>query len=272
MARSRPASDVSSGKNLMHRYLPLLLLLAHCWAAPIQPTRPTKLFNGRDLTGFYTWLREHKYDDPNKVFTVVNGAVRISGEEWGGLTTKSEYRDYHLIVEWKWGGATHGDRTTKARDSGILVHGAGPDGAGNGGIWLESYESQIIEGGTGDILVVSPGGRLFLTADTRTGPDGQPYWQRGGTPVKKDRGRINWYARDPQWKDVAGFRGSVSVEKPLGRWNRSEVICKGDRVTNKLNGKVMAEAYGLSRSEGKIQIQSEGAEILIRRIELRPVD
>lgn len=255
----------------MRKILALLLFVAPFWAAPIEPTRPIQLFNGRDLSGFYTWLRTNKYKDPNHVFSVANGVLHISGEEWGGLTTQDEYRDYQLIMEWKWGGPNHGDRATRARDSGILVHGAGEDGAGNSGIWLESYESQIIEGGTGDIIIVSPNGGLSLTADTRTGADGQPHWQRGGTPVKRDRGRIDWYARDPQWKDALGFRGAVSIERPLGNWNRSEVICRGDRLTNKLNGRVMAEAYGLSRSAGKIQIQSEGAEILIRKIELRPL-
>lgn len=255
----------------MRKILALLLFVAPFWAAPIEPTRPIQLFNGRDLSGFYTWLRTNKYKDPNHVFSVANGVLHISGEEWGGLTTQDEYRDYQLIMEWKWGGPNHGDRATRARDSGILVHGAGEDGAGNSGIWLESYESQIIEGGTGDIIIVSPNGGLSLTADTRTGDDGQPHWQRGGTPVKRDRGRIDWYARDPQWKDALGFRGAVSIERLLGNWNRSEVICRGDRLTNKLNGRVMAEAYGLSRSAGKIQIQSEGAEILIRKIELRPL-
>lgn len=255
----------------MRTYLTLMLALAACQAEPVQPDHAVQLFNGHDLSGFYTWLREHKYEDPGKVFSVGNGMIRISGGEWGGLTTKDEYRDYRLIVEWKWGGPNLGQRTGKARDSGILVHGAGADGAGNSGIWLESYESQIIEGGTGDIIIVSPNGGLSLTADTRTGADGQPYWQRGGTPTKRDRGRINWYARDPQWKDTLGFRGTVNIEKPFGGWNRSEVICQGDRMINKLNGEVMTEAYGLSRTAGKIQIQSEGAEILIRKVELRPL-
>ncbi|MCC6393434.1 MAG: DUF1080 domain-containing protein [Bryobacterales bacterium] len=255
----------------MYKTTGFFLLLGQCWAAPIEPARPVQLFNGRDLTGFYTWLRTNKYEDPKHVFSVSNGLLRISGEEWGGLTTKEEYRNYRLIVEWKWGGPNLGERATKSRDSGILVHGAGEDGAGNRGTWLESYESQIIEGGTGDIIIVTPNGGISLTADTRTGSDGQLYWQRGGTAVKRDRGRINWYARDLKWKDVLGFRGTVNVEKPVGEWNRTEVICQGDRLTNKLNGKVMTEAYGLSRSAGKIQIQSEGAEILIRKIEMRPL-
>jgi hypothetical protein len=255
----------------MRNILGVLILATSGWAAPIQPTRPIQLFNGRDLSGFYTWLRGTKYEDPKHVFSVSNGVLRISGEDWGGLTTKDDYRDYRLIVEWRWGGPNLGERNGKARDSGVLVHGAGPDGAGNSGAWLESYESQIIEGGTGDIIIVSQNGGLLLTADVRTGSDRQLYWQRGGTPTKRDRGRINWWGRDLKWTDTLDFRGAVNVENAVGKWNRTEVLCQGDRLTNKLNGKVMTEAYGLSRSSGKIQIQSEGAEILIRKVELRPL-
>jgi hypothetical protein len=255
----------------MRNILGVLILATSGWAAPIQPTRPIQLFNGRDLSGFYTWLRGTKYEDPKHVFSVSNGMLRISGEDWGGLTTKDDYRDYRLIVEWRWGGPNLGERTGKARDSGVLVHGAGPDGAGNSGAWLESYESQIIEGGTGDIIIVSQNGGLLLTADVRTGSDRQLYWQRGGTPTKRDRGRINWWGRDLKWTDTLDFRGAVNVENAVGKWNRTEVLCQGDRLTNKLNGKVMTEAYGLSRSSGKIQVQSEGAEILIRKVELRPL-
>ena len=97
---------------------------------PITPTKKIVLFNGRNLDGWYTWLKENKYEDPKKVFSVANGAIRaMSGEEWGGVATKQMYRDYHFIVEWKWGGPAHGDRAEKARDSGILVHGIGEDGA-----------------------------------------------------------------------------------------------------------------------------------------------
>ncbi len=251
----------------------LVLLSVAVSVLPAQtatPSRKTVLFNGKDLSHFYTWLRENKYEDPKGVFSVRDGAIHISGEEWGGVATKGDYRDYRLVVEWKWGGAAHGNRKDKARDSGILVHGAGPDGA-MGGTWLESYESQIIEGGTGDILVVSPNGAISLDGETRTGPDNQPYWQKAGTKVHFTRGRLNWYGRDPEWKDVIGFRGHEDVEKPVGEWNRSEVICAGDRMVNLLNGKVVNQAFNLSRTEGKIQIQSEGAEILIRKVELHPL-
>ena len=64
---------------------------------------PVLAFNGKDLSGFYTYLHDHKYDDPDQVFTVSDGLLAISGKEWGGLTTRDEFGDYHLFVEWKWG-------------------------------------------------------------------------------------------------------------------------------------------------------------------------
>ena len=86
-----------------------------------------------------------------------------------------------------------------------------------------------------------------------------------------DSGRFNWYGRDPEWKDEIGFRGKQDVENPVGEWNRQEVICDHDQRTNILNGKVVNHAYKSSHTEGKIQLQSEGAEILIRRVELQPL-
>src|SRR3954453_15368151 len=77
-------------------------------ATAIVPHQKVILFNGRDLTGWYTWLRESKYDDPKKVFSIVDRMLRISGEDWGGIATRQMYRDYHLIVEWKWAGPAHG--------------------------------------------------------------------------------------------------------------------------------------------------------------------
>jgi hypothetical protein len=236
----------------------------------ITPRQKIVLFNGKDLSGWYTWTRDSKYEDPKKVFSVVNGNLRISGEEWGGVATKNMYRDYHLIVEWKWGGPTMGDRKTKARDSGILVHAVGEDGAYSN-TWLESIESQIIEGGYGDFILVGGKNKPSLTAEVREGANNQLYWQEGGKKVTRDRGRFNWYGRDPEWKDELGFRGKQDLEKPTGEWNRSEVICSGDTIRNLFNGKIVNYGTNSSHTFGKIQIQSEGAEILIRRVELRPV-
>jgi hypothetical protein len=257
----------------------LRILLICLWLIPLQAQtsqeavavkKKTVLFDGKTLNGWYTWLRENKYEDPKKVFTVTNGMLRISGEEWGGIATKASYRDYHLTTEWKWGGRTWDPRADRARDSGILVHAVGEDGA-YGKTWLESVESQIIEGGSGDFIMVGGKNQPRLTCDVRKGEQNQVYWQKGGEPMTRDRGRFNWFARDPKWQDVLGFRGEKDVEKPVGQWNVQEVICDGDTITNILNGVVVNYGYNSSHTQGKIQIQSEGAEILFRRIELRPI-
>ena len=75
----------------------------------------------------------------------------------------------------------------------------------------------------------------------------------------------------PGWKDVLGFRGTRDVEKPAGEWNRMEVVCDGDSITNIVNGYVVNVATRSSLTKGKIIIQSEGAEILFRKIEVRPL-
>jgi hypothetical protein len=237
--------------------------------AAVSPAAPITLFNGKNLDGWYTWLREHKYEDPSKVFTVVDGQLRISGEHWGGVTTKGAYRDYHLIVEWRYGGKAWPPREAKARDSGILVHAVGEDGVGHP-TWLESVESQIIEGGTGDFILVGGVGKPSLTTEVRT-LGKETYWQSGGEPMTRDSGRFNWWGRDPEWKDELGFRGPKDVEKPVGEWNVHEIIADGDKITCILNGTVVNHGYNASHTAGKIQIQSEGAELFLRRVELRPI-
>lgn len=253
----------------------LFIAAAAVWCADapqtaIRPTATLQLFNGKNLDGWSTWLREDKYADPHHVFTLQDGMLRISGEEWGGIATRQTYRDYHLIVEWRWGGPNHGERQDRARDSGILVHGIGEDGAA-GGVWLESIESQVIEGGSGDFILVAGKGKPMMTAEVRTEPNGETYWKKGGELRTRDSGRFNWYGRDPEWKDQLGFRGKQDVEKPMGDWNRQEVIADGDTLTNIVNGVIVNHGTKCSPSEGKIQLQSEGAEIWIRKVELRPL-
>jgi hypothetical protein len=239
---------------------------------------PIFAFNGKDLDGWYTFLHGEKYEDPNKVFSVQDGMLRISGQGFGGITTKQTFKDYHLVTEWKWGEKTWDvpnpdkegaffRRATAARDAGILVHGVGEDGA-YGGHWLESIEVQIIEGGVGDFIVVGGKAAPSLTVEARVDGE-QIYFEPGGQPVVKRSGRINWWGRDPKWTDTLGYRGPRGVESPHGEWNRLEVVCDGDRITTILNGYVVNAGAKSSHTEGKIQLQTEGAEIFFRKVEVR---
>src|SRR5690554_1735518 len=51
------------------------------------------LFNGENLDGWYVFLKDRgRNNDPRQVFTVQDGMIRISGEEWGCITTEKEYK------------------------------------------------------------------------------------------------------------------------------------------------------------------------------------
>jgi hypothetical protein len=160
-------------------------------------------------------------------------------------------------VEWKWGGPNHGKREGHARDSGILVHSVGEDGA-HDGIWLQSIESQVIEGGTGDFIMVAGKERPTMTAKVREF-NGQFYWDENGTEKTLERGRFNWFGRDPNWKDQLGYRGPKDIEKSVGEWNRQEVMAYHDTLTNIVNGVVVNKGYKVYPTAGKVQLQSEGA-------------
>jgi len=235
--------------------------------------KTNELFNHKNLDGWYTWLKEKgKNVDPNNVFTIDNGVLHISGEEWGCITTTDEYQNYHLIAEYKWGPKTYAPREDRARDGGILVHSVGSDGDYSG-TWMYSIECQIIEGGTGDFLVVGDKTEKYAitspVADTMQGSS--HLYQPGGKLVTKNSGRVNWFGRDPNWKDVKGFRGPNDLEKPVGEWNVLEAIVKGDTIIQKLNGVIVNEAYDVRPLKGRIQVQSEGAEMFFRKIDMIPL-
>ena len=46
--------------------------------------------------------------------------LHITGDGLGGLVTNKRYRDYHLVLEFKWGERTWHEREKAARDSGLL--------------------------------------------------------------------------------------------------------------------------------------------------------
>jgi hypothetical protein len=252
-------------------------------AKALADEKVTHLFNGHDLANFYTWLGPPslgaqpygKNNDPESVFTVRDGMIRISGKVFGGLTTEKEYENYHLLTEFKWGEKTWPPRQTKARSSGILLHCVGDDGAA-GGMWMQAIACQIIEGGTGDLNLVTGKNKPKLAAFVEKRDD-QYYAvvgrfglvESGKSGIVLNSGRVNWYGRDPSWKDVKGFRGAGDVEKPVGEWNTLECNCSGNLIQILLNGKVVNECQQVLPTKGKILLQSAGAEVFFRKIDLK---
>ncbi len=242
------------------------------------------LFNGKNLNGWDTYLgpeldsagnRKSKIPvglnkDPMKVFTVVeqNGEniIRISGENWGGISTKKEYANYHLQLKFKWGQLTWGKKRGLKKDSGLLYHAVGEQGAQNTP-WMRSQEFQIEEGNTGDYWGVS--GAVQDIPATFKGEKNYVYSPAGTLvtfSVTSTAGRH--------------CMKSVDAEAPLGEWNTLDLYCLEDRSIYVVNGKVVMRLFKSSQSDngqttpltkGKIQIQSEGAEIFYKQIKLQGI-
>ena len=192
--------------------------------------------------------------------------------------TKENYTNYKLVTEFRWGPVTWEPRANKTRDSGILLHGQGEDGNAAKDFkspWMRSVEYQIIEGGTGDIILVNGYDRgsdtlIAPKLSAKVAANGKN-WDPNGTLKEFTRSRIDWQYRDLGWKDVLGFRGAKDVEKPVGQWNRIEAICAGGNVTYFLNGVKVMEGQDGAFTSGRLLFQSEGAELYFRLIELHPL-
>jgi hypothetical protein len=242
-------------------------------------TQPINIFDLIRDGKIYYHLNEKAdvYDKPEDVFLLKDNELTITGRGYGCLYTVDAFKDYRLVVEFKWTGRTWGAREKKARDSGILLHCHGPAGA-LGGTWSASIEAQLIEGGMGDILVLSPklaDGTVLqskATAEIALDRDGEKRWTPGAPRQQVLSGRINWEKRHEDWADKADIRFPEDPDAPLGQWNKLEVVAKGDTLTYFFNGKKVNEVFEVHPKEGPIGIQTEAAELVVRRYELLPLE
>jgi len=71
------------------------------------------------------------------------------------------------------------------------------------------------------------------------------------------------------------------AEKPLGEWNLLDLYCHGDTSVHVINGKVMMVLFHSQQldngrtsplKKGKLQIQSEGAEIFYKQVRIKSLD
>jgi hypothetical protein len=265
------------------------LLLAAVMTAPGTGAEGEKgwvqLFNGKDLSGWDTWLsRPYKSkevvglnNDPVGVYKVVEvdgqPAIRISGEIFGALTSKKEYGNYHLRLEFKWGEQRWPPRAKERRDSGLLYHSVGPQGAGVGGPWMRSLEFQIMEQDCGDFYSVA--------YDPKIGPfvDIEGVQSKPGSPVTYKKGGQKFTV--PGKGIPNRIIKDCDYEKPRGQWNTLELYTVGPTSVHVVNGHVVMVLTNprlkmgdkeVPLTRGKIQLQSEGAEVFYRHIALRPID
>lgn len=264
-----------NGRLLLAAWLTLPAALGAEEPEAIRPTGTIQLFNGRDLTGLYTFLKESGREDPKQVFTVKDGMLHVSGEDMGYVATQQAYRDYHLAVEYKWGQRVYNAKYV--RNSGVLLHATGPDGS-RGGVWMNSLECQLAQGCEGDFIVIrgsdeaSKARLATITSETVLGADKRTRWKRGGEKTGYKGRQFWWSKHDPEFQELLDTRGRWDVASPLGEWTRVECFCRGDRVTVKINGEEVNECFDCVPSAGKILLQNEGFEVLFRRFELKPLE
>ena len=241
--------------------------------APVAPTETVQLFNGKDLAGLSTWLKDTKREDPRKVFRVTDGQLHITGEGFGYVGTTKAYRDYRVAVEFKWGKRTDGGKYV--RNSGILLHATGPDG--NAGAWMASVEVQLAQGCVGDLIPIRGKGAdgkplpVKFTSDVLPGKDKRPRWAKGGKPLVFTGRQLWWSKHDPDFKELLDTNGKDDVESKLGEWTKVECECRGNRIEVFVNGIKVNESYDASPASGRILLQSEGFELYVRKFELHPL-
>lgn len=272
------------------------MCLASATASAAKPWRA--LWNGRDLEGWTTWVGvPHKSrvglpllknpdgsyaeplgenNDPRGVYRVVERdgqkVLRISGELFGALTTKESFGDYHLYAKWCWGELQWEPRATGPRDAGILFHATGAHGAsGPSHNWMRSIECQIQEGDCGDLWSV---GGVQMKARARALQDPSLQGLRYDPKGKRVEVPLLDPVREPR------VRRSKDAERPRGQWNVTEIITRGNAATFLINGERVMACEDARINEGgklvplrrgRIQVQSEGAEIFFSELRMRPL-
>ena len=108
--------------------------------------RETKLFNGKDLTGWTFHVQADSTATAEDVFGVKDGVITIAGQPFGYMITDQSFSDYKLHLEWRWPG--------EPSNSGIFLH-AEPIDA----VWPRCAEVNLMNGRAGDMI--ASGGSAF---------------------------------------------------------------------------------------------------------------
>lgn len=249
----------------------LLLCIIFLFSACEKPWQP--LFNGQNLDGWDTWVGPLSDSteviglnkDPLNLFSVVDldgeKVIRISGEKNASLATKEEFENYHISVELKWG-----DEVFATYNSGLLYHSYGDFGAGLG-VWMSSHELQLKTGNMGDSYRM---GKSYCEIPMKKNEEGKYVFAKDG--------EITPSIPDSETR-VIGKNGDY--EKPHGEWNTIEMYCFGRTSVHVVNGNVNMINYNSGKylgegnieplTKGKIQFQSEGGELFLRNIKIKPI-
>ncbi len=249
-------------------------------ASALQPDKTKEkwdsLFNGRDLTGWYTFLQKHGKDrDPDHVIAIEDGAIHLykdtaerSEVVMGYISTEKEYGNYHLRFQYRWGTKKFQPRYALKRDAGLYYHLNGPDA-----VWPRGLQFQIEQTNVGDLITLF-GFALDTWIDPKTRDDVQATFQdseKGGQ------------ARVLGGKGIA-YQKHLAGEFEVDGWNTIEIIAKGNTTVHILNGHVVNRGENIRFTDpekpdaavpvtkGRIALEIEAAEIYFRKVEIRELE
>ncbi|OHB70926.1 MAG: hypothetical protein A2V70_19505 [Planctomycetes bacterium RBG_13_63_9] len=220
------------------RLIVTLLLAAACVcstaAAAENGSDAIDLFNGKNLDGWscFTIDPNVKMED---VWSVKDGLLVCKGEPLGYLYTNKDYETYQLVVEWRWAPGK------KPGNSGVLLRIAGDPVS----FLPKCCEAQLMSGNAGDMYGFH------------------------GYSLKGPADRLKEIENSQLGKFV-GVTKMKSAEKEPGEWNRYEISADGPTITLVINGQEVNRATDCDVLAGKIGLQSEGAEIHFRKVQLTP--
>ena len=244
----------------------IVMLTFNSCEKPWQP-----LFNGENLDNWDKYIGTPlkgaedlaKSATIDNVFTVVeeNGEkiIRISGEVNGSLATRDTFANYHLQLVFKWG-----DKIHSRQNSGLLYHSFGEFGEAIG-TWMVNIECQLMHDKLGDTYLMN--NTYCETAVNEV--DGGFIYAKDGT-VKKFSKEHNG----------PGIKKAVDAELPPGEWNTVDLYSVGQTTVHVVNGKTtmvntntakLENGEAIPLTSGKIQLQSEGAELFVKTIQVKPI-
>lgn len=193
--------------------------------------------------------------------------LRVSGEIFGSLETRKDFADYHFSCEFRWGEKRWEPRLQKRRNSGILYHGQGTKHS-VWNAWLPSLQYEIFEGGCGDYLSMGP---VRAMCPSVRGEEGKY--------VFHPEGPLRPFAWGKPYL-IGECHRKETLEMARGKWNKLEIYCLGKKNIHLLNDQVVMRVQSpalrvkgqwVPINSGKIQIQSEGAELFFKDVKIRPI-
>lgn len=199
-------------------------------------------------------------NDLKNVFTIQKDGedllLHVTGEIYGGLTTKESFQNFHLQMKHRWGDKKWPPRANTIRDSGVLYHCYGDHGS-FWKVWKSCVEYQVQEKDYGD---------LFLLA----GPKATSRASGGGKKKKFDP--------EADYAKRGNIAASSEPDLPNGQWNTIDIYVVGDAAIHVCNGVVVLAIKDITKKDGtrldagQIQLQSEAAECDYKEIRIRTIN